>query len=69
MVFVDECIFTSNTKKIMGFAKVHNHCFDPHHKKLLPVVHMVAAVSSQSGLEGFRLYNGSVKSSNFIEIL
>ena len=69
MVFVDECFFTYNTKLTHGFAQYRSNCIHPEEQRKLQVVHLIAAISFENGLEGYLMYEGSVNSFKFVQIL
>jgi hypothetical protein len=67
VVFVDKCIFTSNTLHDRAFSKSKQNVFFPVMPKNVKALRAAVGVSAENGLEGFKIYENSVNSERFID--
>lgn len=65
-MFVDECIFTSNTIHKRSFCLSKQRLKFPRMTNISPALHLVAGVSCENGLEGFMIFERSIDSLKFI---
>jgi|LauGreDrversion4_2_1035121.scaffolds.fasta_scaffold154340_1 hypothetical protein len=53
----------------MGWSTLFNNCYHPRVKQRPDVVHLIAGISKEHGLEGFLIVKKSVNSERFLQIL
>jgi hypothetical protein len=53
----------------MGYSKKFNNCYHPRVIQRPDVIHLIAGISKEHGLEGFVLVKRSVNSESFLSIL
>ncbi len=58
-----------NTVLTKGFASKYLNCRPPHIQTRPPVIHLVAGISVDNGLEGYALSYKSINSSRFLRVL
>ena len=69
VIFVAECIFDENTVFKLGYVRKYCNSYHPVHKNCAKVVHLIAGISAENGLEGVLLFDKPTNSALFLQLL